>query len=149
MNSIPVTKFGKDHWTLLAYADTRHAPGNDCVCTLDHRDLRRNEAKHPLPQDTSRPQTKWREWQSSRLAGYFESGFANTENLAAAEEAGVIVLGHDDWDCLSDLMQAGYIEISSIEQGIVQMTKEGFRVANLLRKHKEQGGMYAKFTLPQ
>lgn len=86
---IPIAQWGKDHWTLLAYIESR------CV---DHRgvlknaNMRTHGARHPLfaargynpPPDGSQYPTRYKGGERS---------------------------DHDDWDCLDDMVRAGLATI--------------------------------------
>ncbi len=152
MNSprIPIAQWGKDHWTLLAYVESR------CV---DHRgvlknaNLRTNVARHPLfvargfasPGDGSRYPTRYK-------GGELDN--------------------HDDWDCLDDMVRAGLITIvkpkgdalwnvpfgarGPIKYGNglqtreltvkVKLTDRGARMAGELRTHLTKTHRAALFT---
>ena len=58
----------------------------------------------------------------------------------------MIIDGHDDWDCLDDLDDAGLVEIISLINGFVRMTDYGLAITALLRKHKASGGKYRDFV---
>lgn len=56
------------------------------------------------------------------------------------------MLGHDDWDCIEDLVAAGLVEWHGTgAQPVFRLTPEGERVAGLLRAHKQRGGVFAGF----
>lgn len=139
------SRFGKDHWSLLAYVETCCVDGRDGIGTLDRRRLRCNENNHPLYKGTYSP-TGWQPSYSTRLAGFFD--FADRSDTTKAVAAGLQILGHDDWDCLDDLRSAGYVDILSLANSCVRMTPQGIKVAAMLRKHKATGGMFAGFRLP-
>lgn len=141
---IPAAKFGKDHWSTLAYIETRCVDGKLGVGFLDHRRMRTNEVTHPLLSMNS-PLCKWQKSWGTRLRGFFE--FEQRNDLAAAEKAGFLLSEHDDWDCLDDLAAAGYVEILSLANGAVRMLDAGFAAAAKLRKHKAEGGQFATFQL--
>ncbi len=117
-------KWGKDHWSLLAYVETC------CVdCTrLEHNRMRCNENRHPLLKGAAACNMKWENIWSTRL----KEG---------------IIQEHDDWDCLNDLEEAGFIEIISMVNGIVEITKKGAEVAHQIRKHKTAGGVFKTFKM--
>ena len=117
-----VTKWGKDHWSLLAYVETACV---DEQGKLDRRRMRCNENRHPLMTNM-----RWNPDYCTRLKeGKIE--------------------GHDDWDCLEDLEVAGFIEIISLINGFVRMTELGMRVATQIRSHKVGGGHFATFVLEE
>lgn len=134
--SISVEQFGKDHWSLLAYVETRCV---DYKGELDREHLRCNEKIRPMLKGyrTAGPGMGWKPEYGTRLKGYFED---RTNKALKLED-------HDDWDCLDDLEDAGYIEILSLVNGWVTLTKLGSEVSSKLRLHKAQGKMFADFTL--
>jgi len=124
-------KFGKDHWSLLAYVETLVVDNQP----IDRRRMRCNPTTHPLltaPYQHKRWEPQW----GTRLKGYFD----------AHDKAAHQLPEHDDWDCLEDLDAAGLVEFQTLTSGIVRLTPEGRRVANELREHKQNGGNFASFT---
>lgn len=142
---VPVALFGKDHWSLLAYIETVCVDGKGSVGALTKSRLRCNEHTHPLLA-VNADVTAWKAEYSTRLAGFFE--FSDRADAAKAVEAGLQVLGHDDWDCLDDLAAAGYLEILSMVNGFVRMRPLGQVTAALLRDFKAKGGQFAHFSIP-
>lgn len=88
----------------------------------------------------------WKDTNSTRLRGFFD--FENRSDAKAASDAGLMILGHDDWDCLDDLETAGYVEVLSLSNPAVRMTGAGLAVAAQLRAYKANAGNFADFTLP-
>ena len=140
----PVEKYGKDHWSLLAYIECLCVDGTKGVGKIDMRKMRCNEQIHPLLVGNSN--VKWREDYCTRLAGFFDYEHRNDIGKCFAE--GFLLKGHDDWCCLEDLHDAGIIEIITLENGFVKMTEFGCDVAAKLRRFKALGkGNYADFKL--
>ncbi len=145
--STPITpdRFAKDHWSLLAYVETLCVDGKDGMGRIDKTRMRANPERHPL-QALNEFAAPWKSAYSTRLAGY--TGFAQRDDVAAATAAGVMAEGHDDWDCLDDLQAAGLVEIFSLSNGFVKLTKRGMQVVHQLREHKAQGGTFWNFQEP-
>lgn len=141
---VPALKFGKDHWSLLAYIETLCVDGKNGVGAIDHRRVRCNEVSHS-PLKGVYDGRAWKPSYGTRLSGFFD--YPERADSAKAAQAGYQLLTHDDWDCLDDLESAGYVEILSMVNGFVRLKPDGIRVSALLRKHKVEGGMYANFTL--
>jgi len=116
-----IQDWGRDHWGLLAYVETR------CVdyegkLALGH--MRCNEAKHPLLKVIN---VSWDKTHGTRLKN------------------NKILQGHDDWDCLEDLEREGFLEILSLVNGVVKLSEKGKEVASEIRKHKIDGGQFGSF----
>lgn len=136
----PVEKFGKDHWSLLAYAEDRCVHGREGLGMLSLSVMSCNGNKRPL----MGAMMPWRDSYSTRLKGFFE--FFERHDTAKAVAAGVQLLGHDDWDSLDDLEAAGFLEIISQTQGAVRFTTLGSQAAAALREHKTKGGQMSTFN---
>ena len=129
--SVAPKQFGKDHWSLLAYAETCVVEGQP----LDKRRLRCNGKRHPF-HDVNGSICKWQPSYGTRLHGYF----AEKDPLLQLPE-------HDDWDCLDDLEDAGYIEVMSEAIAAVKFTELGLKVCSEVRAHKANGGNFSSFVL--
>lgn len=124
--SVLPKQFGKDHWSVLAYVETRAVDHRN---RLDHEHMRGNPVTHPfLRNDAYQRDRGWKPSSSTRLRD------------------GKTIDGHDDWDCLDDLDDAGLVEIISLVNGFVRMTDYGLAITALLRKHKANGGKYRDFV---
>jgi hypothetical protein len=141
---IPVSRWGKDHWSLLAYVESLVVDAPDKVGTVNRQRVRCNPGRHPLLQGTR--DGIWQPNYGTRLAGFFE--YAQRTDLTAAETAGFFLPEHDDWDCLDDLDVANLVETLSLINGKVLLTPVGSVIAAQLRLHKQQGGQFANFTAP-
>ncbi len=136
MKTIQPKDFGKDHWSLLAYIETRCV---DYGGILNKAHLR---IKNPVNQALSimNSQSSWSPDYGTRLSGYFK----NDGNKDKTRQ----LKNHDDLDCQTDLEDAGYIE--NMGTGLnpaCKMTKLGSQVASLLRQHKTDGKHYASFKV--
>lgn len=141
--TITPQKFGKDHWSLLAYIEDRCVHGDDGIGKLSRIRLRCNPKTHPT-QSCGNP---WSPNYATRLKGFFQ--FDERNDLVKACNAGLQVHEHDDWDCVDDLEAAGYIEILSMINGYVSMTELGQSTVASLRKHKADGGMFDTYSIAQ
>ena len=133
---ITTKDFGKDHWSLLAYIETRCV---DYKGMLDVAHLRiRNPAIGSPRLPIGRP--AWKSEYGTRLSDYFKED--GTEDNTRQ------IKNHDDLDCADELEEVGYLQ--NIGTGLnpaYKMTKLGNQVASLLRQHKADGKHYATFTL--
>ena len=133
---IQTKDFGKDHWSLLAYIETR------CV---DHKgvlDLAHLRVRNPAINSPSYPMSRpmWKPLYGTRLSGYFNDNGTKDETR--------LLKKHDDLDCFDDLENAGYIE--NMGTGLnpaCKITKLGGQVASLLRQHKADGKHFATFKV--
>jgi len=145
MDSVKIEDFGKEHWSLFAYLEIRCV---DHKGTVNGAHLRHNPAKRPavVGSDTRGISAlvaeghSWKPGYGTRLKGFWkdEGGTDPSRQLP----------DHDDIDCMEDLEEAGLIknEGSGLNP-LIRMTKEGSRVAGLLREHKANGGQFAEFEL--
>jgi len=129
MKTVPIKKFGKDHWSLLAYVATRCF---DHQGVLKYEHLRANPKTHP--QYAHR---------GSYALGGDPCGFPYPTRLQGTKA----VKGHDDWDCLDDLEKAGLIKIHGTGLNpVFALTVKGWGVVNLVFQHKANGGTFSTFT---
>ena len=128
---VPITDFGRDHWSTFAYVE--------CVCVdgggvPSLRRMRCNPKTHP---QFAHLRT-WDEAYGTRLKGHLEH-FPR------------ILPQHDDWDCINDLVAAGlmsfsvnFLSTSPVPQ--FKLTEKGQEVAALLRIHKARGEIFSTFN---
>ena len=119
MTVIPVEQFGRDHWSLLAYIETR------CV---DHEG--------------------WLELCHLRTINSMGKpvvgGWDPKYGTSLLDKT--ILSDHDDLCCLDDLEAAGFVR--NLGTGLyprTQMTKLGNSVAAKIRAHKVAGGSFSSF----
>ena len=128
---VPMSKFGKDHWSLFTYCETRIV---DYKGVLDMNHLR---GRAPHPSTTSR---RWETCWGTRLKGYFLEGDKRDEKK--------LLKTHDDYDCLIDLESAGLLsDIGTIISPMAVLSPLGESVSAQLRKHKAAGKYFATFTV--
>ena len=127
MNSVAIENWSKDHLSLILYVESRCVDNNG---VLDMDNLRVNTTTHPLiGGNPYRRREKW------------------TENKGTLLNTGERLSDHDDIDCLDDLDEAGVIEIISLVNGFVRMTKKGNALAAKIREFKTEGGQYIDFEV--
>lgn len=137
---VNVEKFGKDHWSMLAYVESCCVDSNGSLGTLQKSKVRCNSNTHPLLNHNGFP---WKESWGTKLKGYNKD---HSQDLDNAEANGVFLKNHDDWDCLDDLENAGFVEVINLTQGLVKITPKGIKVAAMIREHKAKGGMFSDFV---
>jgi hypothetical protein len=133
---IPPGKWGKDHFSTLAYAETQ-AVDNGGV--LDNRRMRTHARVH-------RHMVGKMPWGEMNDGGNYPTILRGGEK----EEK------HDDWSCLEDMAAHGLLvmEVRVVEPGIpfggsegrVTLTPLGQRVCAKLREHKARGGNFSEFA---
>jgi hypothetical protein len=134
-------RWGVDHWSLLAYIETRCVDGAGGVGRIEKRHFRCNPERHP--QHLPATPFGWEPIQGTRLAGYSEA--PKQAEPADREALGVQLLKHDDWDCLADLAAAGYLEVTAPVRGEVRLTDKGTEIALKISEHKGKGGKFSTF----
>lgn len=131
---IPMSEWGKDHWSTLAYVETR------CV-------------DHDGKLDGDKMRCNWRLHRTLIGRMQLQAGM-NGEKYPTRLRQGD-VLGHDDWSCLEDMVSAGLltwtetVEFPGVVFGgttvTVNLTETGTAIAQQLRHHKASGGSFADF----
>ena len=125
--NIPVTDWGKDHWSTLAYIETLLVDGGKGVAVPHIKRMRCDEQVHP--------ELAWRRFE---------------KNYPTYLAGGVLLDRHDDWSCLDDAVAAGFLlgEGTGIRPAY-KATPLGLDVMAALRRHKATGGMFGNFKWPQ
>ena len=128
---IEMSQFGKDHWSLFAYIETRTI---DYKGSLDKSHLRiKNEiVANSSPYPFNR---YWKPEYGTRLKGYFDK-----------KDKKLQLPNHDDLDCFDDLENAGLIKnMGTGFNPAAELTKKGILIASKLREHKANGGYFSNF----
>ena len=102
---VPMRQWGKDHWTTLAYIETRIT---DYRGMLDHDHLRCDNQRHPAFRAAKR--------RATAIGSSVDGGQYPTRlKTGAPDDAGVWgtveLPGHDDYDCIADLIREGLLEV--------------------------------------
>lgn len=139
---VPVEKFGKDHYSTLAYLETVAVDANGKIHTAR---MRCNPRVHRLyAYDTGLGIQRW------------------DPKYGTVLKDKTILEDHDDWSCLEDMANAGWLIIvsegerkpgepftlSKKNPPQISLTPKGFAVAAALRQHRANGGAYRDFTPP-
>lgn len=134
MERIPMTEWGKDHWSVFAYIENRCVDAIGGIGRPDLRHVQCNVNRHPGLVSYS-------------LLGSPHDGADHGIRLKDRELPGP---DYDEWDCIDDMEHAGLLE--HVGTGInpaYKMTPLGSEVIAALRKHKANGGNFASFTYPE
>lgn len=145
-NPIPVEKFGRDHWSLLGYIESvcvemkGFQVGFDpCMRQFKHSVIGLRLALHcPWPKRVRKA--------SPQLEPYDD---AIETKYGTRLGDGTRLNGHDDWDCVHDMMAAGFFTTTDFEKidggEVLHLSLLGTEMANQLRYHKSNGGSFANF----
>lgn len=147
---VPAALFSKDHWSTLAYAETCMVDQGGFQVGFDGR-MRQGRAHfRVMSRDCPRPQ-------QSKKCGP-RMGVVMQPEHSTRLKGGAVVAGHDDWHCIQDMVNAGYLGIKrgdglvlplpdEIDAGVrLHLTPLGQRVVGQLRAWKALGGHYADFA---
>lgn len=109
--------WGEAHWHVLTYAATSD---------IDPERMRCNPEEHP--------------------EHFIEGVHVWKEGDDTITQVGYI-RGHDDWSCLTDLVNEGLLRIVSIESGLYAPTKKAARVLQMIQEHLKSNGDLRNFRL--
>lgn len=127
-NVIPIDRWGKDHWSTLAYIETR---------IVDHKG--RLDMEH------------------MRCDLRLHRSFTNRANIDCGGSYPTILADgskldrHDDWSCAEDAVALGLLTIDDeeatrrVRSPRFSLTQRGLEIAALLRAHKARGGSFSTF----
>ena len=122
---IPISKFGKDHWSTFAYIETRIV---DYRGEPDKNHMRCDKDRHPA---------------------HVHMGTTDDKKYPTRLKGGTELYDHDDWDCLDDLVEASLLaeppEWGTGLYPVYELTQTGVQVAAQLRDHRANKGNYANF----
>ncbi len=128
LEPIPMGRWGKDHWSTLAYLETLAVDYDGWAKPVNAR-MRTNEIRHP------------------HLVGdSYMIGALNGSTYPTKLKDGE-VKGHDDWDCVDDAIEESLIEdVGTGLNRAYKFTKLGKEVMAKLRQFKMDGGNFGDFT---
>lgn len=126
---VPIGQFGADHWSTLAFVETRVV---DHRGQLAHDQMRCDPGRHPA------------EFTAKRYGS--DSPHADGSAYPTKIKDGELT-DHDDYDCLTDLQAVGLLIRTSLS--VCELTDRGRAVAADLRQHRAGGGNWHTFTLAE
>ncbi|KKN40772.1 hypothetical protein LCGC14_0729880 [marine sediment metagenome] len=128
MEHIPMSKWGKDHWSTLAYLETL-AVDNSGFAKPNNPRMRTNEIRHPHLVGN---------------IGYISSALGGSKYPTRLKDGEV--KGHDDWDCVDDAIEETLVEdIGTGLNRLYKFTKLGKKAMAKLRQFKMDGGNFGDF----
>jgi hypothetical protein len=117
---VPVERWGKDHWSTLAYIETRMEVHQG---QPNRHQMRCDRNRHPA---------------HAHLPG-------NSKYPTVLKD-GVLLTDHDDWDCLDDAVAAGFLtEHGTGLYPVYRMTEAGLEITAKLHTFKTRGGNFRDF----
>ncbi len=147
---IPLAKFGKDHWSTFAYAETVMVDNKGFQVGFDGR-MRQGRAHYRVMSE------QCHEPRRQKHAGHDSAQVMRREHSTRLRN-GDQVEGHDDWHCVQDLVNAGLMGtkrhdgivlplVDNMEPGVtLHLTTTGERCLIALRVHKSNGGNFGDFV---
>lgn len=123
--NVPIELFGRDHWSTLAYIETRVVDGVFRISPDVHmRTCRKN-------------------WRLAHNRGMISDDYPTRLNNGQEIEK------HDDWSCLQDLVYVGLLSTYGKPNlnKMVKITERGYKVVAAIRRHKAKGETFRNFVL--
>ncbi|AXQ69283.1 hypothetical protein HOU02_gp442 [Caulobacter phage CcrBL9] len=143
---VPITLFGKDHWSMLAYAEVVMVDCQGFQVGYDARMRQGRQHFRVMHEQCRRPR---------RVNGGHDGAVMKPE-FGSRLNNGTFIENHDDWHCVQDMVHAGLMGvrrrdlilplIEEMEPGeVLHLTPLGQEVAGRLRAHKAAGGNFSGF----
>lgn len=134
LEPIPMSKWGKDHWSTLAYLETLAVDHSGIAKPVNAR-MRTNEKRHPHLVGGD----------FGMGIGGLGSGLGGSKYPTRLKDGEV--KDHDDWDCVDDAVEEGLIEdVGTGLNRAYKFTKLGKKVMAKLREFKQEGGNFQDFV---
>lgn len=132
---IPMERWGEDHWSTLAYLETRAV---DARGVIRNTNMRTHARLH------------------RHFVGLMFDGIQDGSMYPTRLNDGTELDKHDDWSCLEDMAAAGLLACESRvvrpqdmfgdSEARIKFTPLGLQVAAALRSHKAAGGNFDAFA---
>ncbi|UTU09558.1 hypothetical protein CcrBL47_gp272c [Caulobacter phage BL47] len=143
---VPITLFGKDHWSMLAYAEIEAVECGGFQVGFDARMRQGRQHFRVMHEECRRPK---------RINGGHQGVVMRAEHGSRLND-GTYIENHDDWHCVQDMVAAGLMGVKKrdlilplveeMEPGVfLHLTSLGHDVVSRLRRHKADGGNFAGF----
>lgn len=103
---VPMSRWGKDHWTTFAYVETRWV---DHRGMIDHDHMRCDRSRHPMFYAAKRRTAAFgTDADGARYATRLKTGTPGPDGRWGV----VDLFGHDDYNCLDDAIREGLIAVT-------------------------------------
>lgn len=138
---IPLTEFGSDHWSTLAYLETVMVEYGEYQVDLDPR-MRTNRRHYRLLAE--------RNHLARHVGAKWKMVRAMQSENGSRLSNGSTLDNHDDWDCVEYLISAGVLTVKRPHnRPTLYLTDLGEQVVVALRGHKRNNGRWATFSYSQ
>lgn len=125
---IPMNKWGRDHWSTLAFVATVMADRGQFVMTGDAR-MRSNRKNFQAMPSTN--------------------GIVMRKEHGSRLSDGSSVEDHDDWCCIQDFAAEGLLTVEEIDVGErFRFSNKGQALVTSLLTHKMKGGTFSNYKAP-
>lgn len=131
---VPMEKWGRDHWSTLAYMETVIVEHTVFTVKLDPR-MRQTRRMHRVLSEYSPPKD-------------FDRSVPMDRDDGTVLADGSIIKGHDDWACVQDIANLGLLNVGpeDVDVGVdLTFSDAGMKLAAELRAHKANGGSFKNF----
>ena len=128
---VPVEKWGRDHWSTLAYFRSVEIDRAGFLVKADPR-MRMGRYHY-------------------RVLKAREPAIPMTPEYGSRLNDDTFIPGHDDIHCISDFAEAGLLtcDDSGVEPGeTLHLSPKGVQLAEALLQHKASGGSFSTFKVP-
>lgn len=133
--SVPMDRWGKDHWTTLLYLETRAVNYRGKIAPEKMRTSRRNRHLAGIVHGQA----------NVMGVDQYPTRLVPTQAERAKYNSVDLIGGHDDWECMYDMADAGLLTFECATdrgqrplQVTVQMTDKGREVCKEARARREK-----------
>jgi hypothetical protein len=134
---VPMNLWGRDHWSTLAYIETKLVNHGETVVEFDPR--MRQKRRHFRLLLQALP--------GHRKPGAIVQGQAMEAQHGSRLSDGSYLPWHDDWDCVTDMIEEGLFENDGGDGELIgyplKLTELGYAATAAIRKHKAEGGNFS------
>lgn len=138
-NYIPMSNWGKDHWSCLGYIESVIT---ECSGFQVGSDARMRQGRYHF-------RIMFEECPHPRRPSKAPFAIPMEPKHGSRLKDGSFVEGHDDWHCVQDMANEGlFVEmVGDVEPKVMlHLSDKGRTLAEKLRKHKGSGGSFGTFT---